>query len=189
MSGLQLKTIVASDAPIQLTTDGQLGFNGLAGITNEDPSVDVLILRLPSATPSSIDEIYRAGSLLPAGYDMQYQFQDQGTGNVPANYWFAALPFGPGLGDTIAKRAYVATPMNDACTFVASNFVLPALNNTVQITVLDTSAFAVGDYVDRATNAGVFVGGRFWDIVSIDSGTTMTIRLRDVFGAVVIMLG
>lgn len=41
----------------------------------------------------------------------------------------------------------------------------------------------------NATNAGVFCGGRFWDIVSIESSTQMTIKLRDVFGAVITMIG
>jgi hypothetical protein len=186
--GIQLKIIAASDAPVQLSSNTALGFRGLASPTNEDANVDVVIRHSPVTTPS-LNEVYRGGSMLVHSYGMQYQVQDTETGNTPSEYWLAALPFGPMPGDIIAVRSYVATPENSACTFVAVAFTLPALNGNVQITVLDTSDFSVGNYVDRVTNTGLFVGGRFWDIVSIDSGTLMTLKLRDVFGAVVIMLG
>lgn len=188
--GLQLKVIAASDAPVQLSSDATLGFRGLASPTNEDPNVDVAIRYVPApGSAPSLNDVYLGGSLLVRAYGMQYQVQDTETGNTPSDYWIAALPFGPMPTNTIATRSYVATPANTACSFVAVDFTLPAVNSNVSITVLDTSVFAVGNYVDRATNTGLFCGGRFWDIVSIDSATTMTVKLRDVFGAVVIMLG
>lgn len=195
--GIQIKIIAASDATVRLSSDTTLGFRGLAGLTNEDKCTDVAALFLPIPPVSedpppaapTVNDVYRNGSLLVHDYAMQYQVQDMDTGNTPCDYLLAALPFGPEPGETIEKRAYVATPQNSISTFVNADFIVPALGVTVQVTVLDATAFTIGDYVDRATNEGLFVGSRFWDIVSIDSSTTMTIRLRDVFGAVVIMLG
>lgn len=185
--GLQLKIIAASDAPVQLSTDTTLGFRGLAGIMNETTGVKVACLCLPNATPSSVQEVWRGGTAIVCG--AINQVQDLTDGNIPYHYWVAATSFGPMPGDTINAGEYCATPQNDVATFVTEPFTLPAINSTVQITVLDTSAFAIGNYADRTANTGVFCGGRFWDIVSLDSATTMTLRLRDVFGAVVTMLG
>lgn len=89
----------------------------------------------------------------------------------------------------VNARTYCAKPRNDAATLVTTSFVIPALNSNVQISVLNTSGFATGTFVDNATNDGVFCGGRFWDIVSIDSSTQMTVKLRNAFGAVVTMIG
>lgn len=36
---MQIKVVASSIEPLQLTTDTNLGFAGLAGITNEDPEV------------------------------------------------------------------------------------------------------------------------------------------------------
>ena len=185
--GITLKVIMSSAEPLQLTANSNIGFQGLAGFSNEDPNVAVSCLHLPNQTPASVEAVWCGGARIEK--NSINQVQDLGAGNIPAEYWFAAIPFGPMPGDTCQKGAYVANPQNTACTFVAASFTLPAVNSTVQVTVLSTSEFAEGDFIDHATNDGVFCGGRFWDIVSIDSGTTMTLRLRDVFGAVVTMLG
>lgn len=187
---MQIKVIASSAEPLQLTPDTNLGFAGLAGITNEDPNVDVYVCHVgPSVTPASVNEIIRGGTLFAHGFGMQYQVQNMSTGNIPSEYWAVATPFGPMPGDTIDERAYCASPQNDVATLVTSAFTVPSLNSNVQIDVLDTTDFTVGTFVDNATNEGVFCGGRFWDVVSIDSATQMTIRLRDAFGAVVTMIG
>lgn len=187
---MQLKLIVSSIEPRPLTTETNLGFAGLAGITNEDPFVDVYCAHIgANVTPANTSEVIRRGTLYACDFKMQYQVQNMDTGNLPAEYWAVATPFGPMPGDTINARAYCAKPQNDVATLVTTSFVIPALNSNVQISVLDTSDFVVGTFVDNATNEGVFVGGRFWDIVSIDSSTQMTIKLRNAFGAVVTMFG
>jgi hypothetical protein len=162
----------------------------LAGITNEDPEVDVYCRHVgANVTPASVMEIVRGGTMLAHAFGMQYQVQNMSTGNIPSEYWIAATPFGPMPGDTIAARVYCASPQNDVATLVTSSFTVPSLNSNVQIDVLDTSGFSVGTFVNNAANAGVFCGGRFWDIVSVDSATQMTLKLRDAFGAVVTMIG
>lgn len=187
---MQIKVIASSAEPLQLTPDTNLGFAGLAGITNEDPNVDVYVCHVgPSVTPAGVNEIIRGGTLFAHGFGMQYQVQNMSTGNIPSEYWAVATPFGPMPSDTVDAREYVATPQNNAATLVAVPFTIPALNSDVQIDVLDTSGFSVGAFVNNATNAGVFCGGRFWDIVSVDSATQMTLKLRDAFGAVVTMIG
>jgi hypothetical protein len=187
---MQIKVIASSIEPLPLTTDANLGFVGLAGITNEDPEVDVYCRHVgANVTPASVMEIVRGGTMLAHAFGMQYQVQNMSTGNIPSEYWIAATPFGPMPGDTIAARVYCASPQNDVATLVTSSFTVPSLNSNVQIDVLDTSGFSVGTFVNNAANAGVFCGGRFWDIVSVDSATQMTLKLRDAFGAVVTMIG
>jgi hypothetical protein len=189
--GIGLKIIAASDAPVRLSSNQEISFKGLAGITNEDPHVDVWVLN-SSETPSSVWHVYSGGTMLGAAFAMQYQYQDMGSiGNVPSEYWIAAGQFGPAPGDTIVKGAYINDPQNTpTCNFVADDFVVPNVGNTVQVTILaDGAAFDVGDYVDRDTNAGLFCGGLFWDIVSVDDTTHVTLRNRGIFGAVVVLNG
>lgn len=187
---MQIKVIASSIEPLPLTTDTNLGFAGLAGITNEDPEVDVYCCHVgANVTPASVMEIVCRGSLVAHGFGVQLQVQNTSTGNIPSEYWAVATPFGLMPGDTVPARSYCATPQNSVANLVVLPFLIPALDSDVQITVLDTSGFSVGTFVNNATNAGVFCGGRFWDIVSIESSTQMTIRLRDAFGAVVTMIG
>lgn len=187
---MQIKVIASSIEPLPLTSDANLGFAGLAGITNEDPEVDVYCCHVgANVTPASVKEIVRSGTMFAHAFGMQYQVQNMSTGNIPSEYWIVATPFGPMPSETISARAYCASPQNNVATLVTTSFAVPSLNSNVQIDVLDTGDFTVGAFVDNATNAGVFCGGRFWDIVSIDSATQMTIKLRNVFGAVVTMIG
>ena len=85
---MQIKAIASSAEPLQLTADTNLGFAGLAGITNEDPNVDVYVCHVgPSVTPAGVNEIIRGGTLFAHGFGMQYQVQNMSTGNIPSEYW------------------------------------------------------------------------------------------------------
>jgi hypothetical protein len=93
-------------------------------------------------------------------------------------------------------KSDVHSPNNTAHAYLAAEFTLPAVGSEVSIEVqaacdesADDFAPAVGVYVDRETDLGIFVGGVFFDLVSIDDSTHMTIRNRGLPGAVVTAIG
>lgn len=189
--GIGLKRIVPSNVPVRLSDDPELTFKGLAGITNEDPRVNAWVINSPTE-PASVWHVYSGGTMLGAAFAMQYQFQDMGsTGNVPGEYWLAAGQFGPRPGDTIPDGAYINDPQNTPISnFVAEAFVVPAVGGTVDVTLLANGAtFDVGDYVDLATNTGVFCGGLFWDVTDVTNFPTITLKNTGIYGAVVVLNG
>lgn len=169
-------------------------FKGLAGIFNEDDSNDCKVF--PSSTEPALKELHRRGVWLGALGQPQSQVQDMQTGFDAATFYVGCEPFCPAPGTTIPARSDVRTPSNTAHAYLATAFTLPAVNSTVQITIKaacgeDTSDFtaAVGNYTSRVDDIGIFVGGVFFDLVSIDSSTTMTIRNRGLAGAVITAIG
>jgi hypothetical protein len=199
---LTLKVIADSTSVAQLGSQVQ-GTKGLCGIFDEDANNDCKIYSCNatddegSAIPNpTLRELHRNGVWLGAGGAPQEQFQDMAVGFIAGRYFVGCEPFVIPPGSTIPIKSDVHTPNNTAHAYLASEFALPNVGDTIQITVqhacgesADDFADAVGVYVDRETDLGVFVGGVFFDLVSVDDSTHMTIRNRGLPGAVVAAIG
>ncbi len=173
------------------------GFRGLAGIFNQDNANDAIVLNSP--TEPSLAQLHAQGAWLGPLGNPQVQVQEIGIGTDPSTIWVGCTPFVHAVpGNTIAPEedVYPPSPGNEVHGYVAASFVIPAVGNAVSIEVLsacnvNASAFAaqIGDYVDRSTNKGLFLGGLFWDLVSIDDSTHITIRNTGKPGAAITAIG
>jgi hypothetical protein len=171
------------------------GFRGLGGIFNEDDNNDCKILQKANAAPS-LKELHRRGVWLGAHGEPQAQVQDMQTGFDPSAFYVGCEPFVSAPGTTIPIKSDVRTPNNTAHAYLAADFVLPNVGDTIQITVqlacgesADDFASSVGEYDGRQADLGVFVGGVFFDLVSIEDSTHMTIRNRGLPGAGITSIG
>jgi hypothetical protein len=192
------KVISDSTSTVAVGTTEQV-FEGLAMIMNQCKvnEARLLYVGLDAAgnqpSPPAPAFVWALGSTLHPNDEPQCQFQDERNGSNPSYYWVACLPFAIAPGSTIVAHEDAHSPTIDSVTpkhtFTTSSFVVPAVSATVSIEVLSTAAFAVGDYVDRATNTGVFIGGLFFDITAIADSTHMTIRNRGLPGAIITAIG
>jgi hypothetical protein len=177
------KVIADSSSVAQLSTDSASTSHGCACIAN-DGGAPVYVVRVASAP--SLAATFLGGCLVEHGMHCK-EFGGGRAPTVLSDLWIACAPAPLAAGASVAIGSYVAKPNNTTSTFVAAAFTQPAVSATVAVTVVDGSGFAVGDYVDRGTNAGLYVGGTFYDITDV-TGNVITIRNRGLAGAVVSLL-
>ncbi len=153
---------------------------------------------LTAAAPTAA-RVLKKGALLRDHGDSQDQGQGEGGGVNLAWNFVTAVPAPPAPGTTIERGAVICSPEEDAnndvqCTYVddANGFAIPAVNAIAQVTVVTTPAglstaqwggAEVYDPTHANRTLGVFCGGGFWDIVSIDASDKMTLRWRGLAGA------
>lgn len=189
--------VIADSTSVVAMGTAEQGFRGLGGIFNEDRNNDCKILQKGGGNPT-LAELHSRGIWLGASGEPQAQVQDMSTGFDPSTFWVGCEPFVIAPGADIPIKADIRSPMNTspAHGYLAAGFGLPAVGATIVIEVQDacgvnaaTFAPHVGTYVDRDTDRGVFIDGVFFDLVSIDDDTHMTIRNRGLPGAVVTSIG
>ena len=151
------------------------------------------LLFSPYAAPSA-ERVIEVGKTVigPILQGAQQQMQGEAGGGTPLSAIYGtALPVpvvAPGTTIDVGEDVYTpdldVANEDNAHAFVASSFVVPNVDATVDVTVDDASEFSVSDYdethADRS--AGAFVGGLFWDVTAI-AGDVLTLRNRGLPGA------
>lgn len=184
--------------------DNITGVYGLGEtVSEEHGSAKILychegVFPLTSAPPTAA-EVLQNGATLKEHGNSQDQAQGEGSGVNLAWYFLTAIPLPPVPGTVIERGSVICSPEDDANNDVEFSFIadangvtIPAANATVQVTlVTDPAALGTAQWsgaeVYDPTHAdrtlGVFLGGLFWDIVSVDSASQMTLRNRGLAGA------
>lgn len=144
-----------------------------------------------TSLPPTANDVLENGSLVLEYLASQGQRQGEGAGVDLYNTFVSALPIPPDPSSTIKKKAAICAPndtaVNDvAFSFILTDFVIPAINSDVQVHVYDTSEWLAPSTYDEThadRTAGVFCGGLFWDVVSVDDANHLTIKNRGLAGA------
>lgn len=182
--GYSYKVIATADEAKPLGTTVEDAFSGIGAPCNRDPVQRVFLMfsTTNNAAPSAA-EVVRVGAELDPHEQQQTQYVNEGT--PIKDYYVTCHPLHVEAGAVIERGAYVCDEANAAYTFILANFTQPAVDANVAVSVLD-SAVACLSVGGLPVESRVFVaGGGFYDVVSIDSATQVTLKYRGEPGAVV----
>lgn len=182
--GYSYKVIATANEAKPLGTTVDDAFSGIGAPCNRDPVHKVYLLFSNTNNPApSADDVVRIGAELDPHEQQQTQYVNEGT--PIKDYYVTCHPLHVESGAIIERGAYVCDEANASYTFILANFTQPAVDANVAVSVLDSAVACLSDGGLPVASRVFVAGGGFYDVVSIDSGTQVTLKFRGEPGAVV----